>query len=128
MANDVFYMLNKLSNDEEFKQACVDKDYSKIESILVAYKFLEPSLPSRMNGGYMVKVAVAAIVTVVGVVAAVANFVVIMPNSREVSVQNPLLQYIILIINKYSSPDFVLEVAERFQTIETSDELYSGLS
>ena len=74
------------------------------------------------------KVAVAAIVTVVGVVAAVANFVVIMPNSREVSVQNPLLQYIILIINKYSSPDFVLEVAERFQTIETSDELYSGLS
>ncbi|EHG13378.1 hypothetical protein [Streptococcus intermedius] len=127
MASDVFYMLNELSNDEEFEQACVAKDYSKIESILVSYKFLEPSLPNRMNGGYMVKVAIAAIVSVVGVVAAVANFVIIMPNSK-VSIQNPLLQYILLIINKYSSPDFVLEVAEKFQKIEASHGLNSGLS
>lgn len=128
MASDVFYMLNELSNDEEFEQACVAKDYSKIESILVSYKFLEPSLPNRMNGGYMVRVAIAAIVSFVGVVAAVANFVIIMPNSREVSIQNPLLQYILLIINKYSSPDFVLEVAEKFQKIEASHGLNSGLS
>lgn len=121
MEADMFAVLNELGKNQEFRNACENKNYSELENVLIKFNILEKSKKDHvMNAGYYTKFTVAAMVTFVGVVAAIATFVVIMPSDLEVKVKSPLLRYILSMVIKYSDSDFSKEAISNFEDIENN--------
>jgi len=126
MDMNLFKKLNQLSNDPEFKLACKNEDRVKIQQLLVQAQIIvpvEPVGPSISRAGwYYTNLYIVAEAVAAGVVAAVANFVVVMPsvNSSEYTLHSPVLQNVLKVISRYSNQHFTQEMLKYFNKIENN--------
>ncbi|OTN94617.1 hypothetical protein [Enterococcus faecium] len=126
MDMNLFKKLNQLSNNPEFKLACKNEDVNKIEQLLVQAQIIVPLESNGRTisraGWYYTNLYVVAEAVAAGVVAAVANFVVVMPsvNSSEYSLHSPVLQNILKMISKFSNQNFTHEMLKHFNRIESN--------
>ncbi|MFS1133378.1 hypothetical protein [Enterococcus hirae] len=126
MDMNLFKKLNQLSNDPEFKLACKNEDRVKIQQLLVQAQIIVPVAPVGQSisraGWYYTNLYIVAEAVAAGVVAAVANFVVVMPsvNSSEYTLHSPVLQNVLKVISRYSNQHFTQEMMEYFNKIENN--------
>ncbi|MFS0953189.1 hypothetical protein ACFC37_00510 [Enterococcus durans] len=126
MDMNLFKKLNRLSNDPEFKLACENEDMDTIQQLLIQAQIiapLEPVGPSISRAGwYYTNLYIVAEAVAAGVVAAVANFVVVMPSvhSSEYTLHSPVLQNVLKVISRYSNQNFTQRMMECFNEIESN--------
>lgn len=126
MELNLFKKLNDLSRNEEFKLACQSEDMEKIELLLIDYGIIakvgETGQADPRAGWYYTNLYVVAEAVAAGVVAAVANFVVVMPSqkSSEYVLHSPILQNVLKMISKFGNTEFTNIALERFSKIESN--------